>query len=184
MAEAPTPGGADTLRARLEFEHADVDPADVATIVGNILAGAVDGAHDQVLNAIALRLHAVNGGLRWKIDLPDVQVTQDELTLGEARLVQSLAKKSWLTIDPINDVAMTIAVITALLHTRAGLPLDKAVARVDKMPAVDVAQAIKQYTVSLPFDGASSPSSTSASGASAGRPRSRKSRGSATSAAS
>lgn len=154
MAEAPTPGGTDTLRTRLEFEYADVDDVALDGLVGNILKGNADGQFDVILEALAMRAKATDTGIRWAVDLPDLQATQDELTLRDARTIQSLAKRSWLVIDPVNDVTMTIAVLTALYVSRNGETLVDAAQRVEAMSAVNVAQAISQYSVSLPFDGA------------------------------
>lgn len=171
MPDALEPGGTEAKLARLEFETRDIEVVDVDTLIGNIKRGTTDGRLDEILDAVAARVEALSGGIRWQIDLESeaLHVTEDDLTLGEARLVQALARRPWLRIDPLNDVGCAIAVVTAMLHFRLGLDLVAASARTQKLSATEVAHSISQYTTSgRPFDGGSTPSSTDVSTSSDG----------------
>lgn len=184
MAEAPTPGGVDALRSRLEFESEGHDLVDVDTIVATIKSGAIDWQWNPIITALHERAKALVAGIRWRCTLPGLDVSEEQMTLKEARIAQRVARKPWLTLDPIADADSTIAVLTALYHTRHDMTLVDAAEKAEAMPQIEAATAFTQYTADRPFDGASSRPSTSATGNGSGRRRSPKTSSSGTSAAS
>lgn len=98
----------------------------IVEFAAEILAGDHDSNLDTLAAAITKRLVDGHASERWRIDIPaDVAglddsglvVTEDDLTMSEARGVEFRTGKSWVHIDPRGSADDALAVATVRLIT-------------------------------------------------------------------
>lgn len=138
-----------------------------ATLCAEIMSGEYDGKLADVLAAIVRRQQDGATAMRWRITFDGLALTEDDLTMAEAKTVEKITGRSWAVINPWQTAADCSAIIVAAVHHREGVPLDEAEGRVDSRPMQDIVSAIEQYEVT-PAPLGSTPGSTPPTGTDAG----------------
>lgn len=126
-------------------------------IAQRIAAGDIDGELATVLEAIQLRFAEGAAAMKWSIDLPelDLQLSEDDLTIDEAMLIERMASCTWAEIDPVRSAAHSRAILAACLSQRQNLTPDEANERLKTLKVVDLLNAIKRTEVNpAPLDSA------------------------------
>lgn len=131
------------------------DGPDVGLIKDWIKSGELDGSLVEIVETVRLRFD--NGGTaqRWKITHDLGEFTEDDLTLGEARLVERISGTNWGLLNPVASASECVAIIAACLHTRHRKslkftrdgPQGEAWDLASKMTARDAVAAISAYEV-------------------------------------
>lgn len=124
-------------------------------IAQHIAAGDLDGELATVLEAIQSRFSVGAAAMKWSIDLAelDLKLSEDDLTLDEAMLIESMANCTWADIDPIRSAAHSRAILAACLSQRQGLTPDEANDKLKALKVVDLLGAIKREEVNpAPLD--------------------------------
>lgn len=111
-----------------------------------IRKGECDSGLDDVLNALMDRVSSGAVGMRWSLDLDDLHVTEEDLTLGEADMLERLLGCSWGEVNPLKSAEHAAALIRVTLHTRLDLPTDEASERTQAYSVKRVVDAITQHS--------------------------------------
>jgi len=132
---------------------------DIKRLSANIMRGDHDGELAQLVEAVRYRFANGPGVMRWALKHvgPEhtVEVTEDDLTLAEARAVEKATFRSWADVDPIASADCCCALMCVVLERRNGLSAEDAAAYVDSLPVSEVVDAITRYEVADgPFDSA------------------------------
>lgn len=93
--------------------------------------------------------------MKWSIDLPDLDLalSEDDLTLDEAMLIENMAGCTWAEIDPVRSAAHSRAILAACLSQRQNLTPDEANQKLKTVKVVDLLGAIKRTEVNpAPLD--------------------------------
>lgn len=127
----------------------------------SILAGEFDGHLADVLAAIVKRQQSGFSSMRWRLRLDGVEITEDDMTLAEAKTVEKITNLSWVTIEPTRSAVHMSAILVAAAHHRDGLSIEEAEERVDAHSANEIMGALDQYEVNpSPLENGGSSSST------------------------
>jgi hypothetical protein len=124
-------------------------------IAQRIAAGDMDGELGAILESIQLRFTEGAAAMKWSIDLPalELQLSEDDLTLDEAMLIESMANCTWAEIDPVRSAAHSRAILAACLSQRQNLTADEANKKLKALKVVDLLGAIKRTEVNpAPLD--------------------------------
>lgn len=127
---------------------AKLTPAEQAA--SKIRKGEMDSEMELLVNAISERVMEGAVALRWRVDLDGIEASEDDLTLGEAEMLERLLKVRWGEMDPLTSAEHATALLVVILSERQGLPVDEARARVGKYTARQVLSAITRYSVEDP----------------------------------
>lgn len=119
-------------------------------VASQIRKGDVDDGFELIVNAISERVLEGAVALRWKVDLDGIEATEDDLTLGEAEMLERLLKVRWGEMDPLTSAEHATALLVVILTHRQDVPLDEARERVAKYPVKQILSAITRYSVEDP----------------------------------
>ena len=103
-----------------------------------------------LLDAITLRFQVGQIGLRWRIDLPDLSVHEDELLFGEAEQIERESRVNWTEIKPPRSARECGAVLRACYQHRNGLSADAAREKVAAMCLLEIVNAFSEEQVEQP----------------------------------
>ncbi|GEM_PF-1741291 len=135
------------------------DPA--ASTCASILSGDLDGHLADVLASIVKRQQSGFSTMRWRLRIDDVEITEDDMTLAEAKTVEKITSLSWVMIEPTRSAVHMSAILVAAAHHRDGLTVEAAEERVDAHTANEIMGALDQYEVNpSPLGSGESSSST------------------------
>jgi hypothetical protein len=135
MMSTPAPSSRARSRAQAKKTAAE-------RILEDIAAGKADGDLNAIAEAIGNRVMAGAVASRWKIELDGMTVTEDDITLDEAALVQEAAGIVWRNLDPLRSAVHARALILVCLQTRKGLTEDEAKGRTATLGALETIEAI------------------------------------------
>jgi hypothetical protein len=111
-----------------------------------IKKGECDNGLDLVLNACLARVTAGAVGMTWRLSLDDLEVAEDDLTLGEADMLERLLDTSWGNVNPLKSAEHAAALIRVTLHTRLGLSSEEAAERTAGYKVKTVVDSISQHS--------------------------------------
>lgn len=120
-----------------------------------IAAGDLDGGLGGILEAIQTRFSVGAAAMKWAIDLPDLELSlsEDDLTIDEAMLIESMANCTWAEIDPVRSAAHCRAILAACLSQRHNLSASEANEKLKGLTVVELLGAIKRTEVNrAPLD--------------------------------
>lgn len=139
-----------STRARQAHERAKADAPTSEQVIAGILAGEHDVVLGQVWQAVATR--AVATDARWRVELPSVgvTVTEDDLTLDEAYLIEKETGTPFVAFNPVALAAHVRALLLVVLQTRHGLTAEQAVERIRAVTKTEVVAAVSRYTTEVP----------------------------------
>ena len=119
-----------------------------------IREGDYDGdGIDQIVNALAPRFNIGAIGYRWNIDLPDLKLDEDGLTLGECEDLESETGLLWTALDRpriLSSAKRWGGFLRVLYQSRAGLSADEAAEKVRGFTALQAAEGIRETVVVNP----------------------------------
>lgn len=132
---------------------------DSEAVVESVKAGDHDGHLVAIIEAVRLRFTFGGTQQKWKLtytcDGDTFEVLEDDLNLGEARIVERLVGTDWGTLNPASSGSECLAIIAACLHARHGKtlkftrdgPAGEAWDLASQVTATEAAEAISAYEV-------------------------------------
>lgn len=131
---------------------------EIADVIGQIKAGDFDGHLVRVIEAVRLRFTHGGRAQKWKITYDGQEIRQDDLTMGEVRVVEKITGLTWAALDPTTSGLECMAIIAAHLHVRHGKslkvtrddPVGEAWDIVSALPMEETIASIGAYEVSAP----------------------------------
>ena len=126
-------------------------------IAQRIAAGDLDDSIGAIYEAMQTRFKEQAVGLTWSINLPalDIVITEDDLTIDEAMLIERMAGCTWGDIDPVRSANDARAVLAACLSQRQNLTPEQATERLKSVRVTDYLRAIKREVLApAPLDSA------------------------------
>ena len=120
------------------------DPVEVAA---QIRAGVFDGHLADIQAAMRDRVLSQATSMRWQVTHPQVTVREDDLTLGEAEMIERVTGQTWGTIDPYTSARECRAILTVCLQQRTDLTAEQASKMTADLPASDVVGMLSTYEV-------------------------------------
>lgn len=128
-----------------------MEDSETLELRAGIVAGHYDGQLEKLQNAITARLQDIDGpDIRWRLDLDDISVTEDDLTMEEAAAWEKRSGLPWRMLRPANLATIASSLIVTVLMTRNGMSEEDAVERTNKLTAAAVAAAMSNYEVVAP----------------------------------
>lgn len=107
-----------------------------------IRKGDMDAEMHLIVNAVTDRVSSGEVTLNWRVDLDDIHASEEDLTLGEAEMLEKILGCTWGEMDPLTSAEHATALLRVLLTERVGLPLDEARDRVKGYTAKQVMASI------------------------------------------
>ncbi len=128
---------------------------EVDDLRAQILNGFFDGRLVEIAEAIQQRVSTGEVAVRWRLKMDDLDLREDDLTLGEFFLWERMAGKTWERLKPLASAADCRALLLVLGQERRSLDYDQAKAWVDAMPAKRLLESFSEVEVTeAPFDSA------------------------------
>lgn len=126
-------------------------------IAQRIASGQLDESMAAIYDAMQARFSDGAVGLTWSIVMPDlgIEISEDDLTIDEAMLIERMTGTTWAAIDPVRSAADCRAVLAACLSQRQNMTADEADAKLRGVKVVDFLRAVKRQAVTPgPLDSA------------------------------
>jgi len=120
-----------------------------------IAAGDLDFELSAVYDALSARFSEGAVGLTWSVVIPDldVSISEDDLTIDEAMMIEKMTGTTWASIDPVRTAADARAVLAVALSQRCGLTVDEAEEKLKTVRAADYLKGVKREVVTpAPLD--------------------------------
>ena len=114
-------------------------------VVSQIRKGEFDDGIAEIVNAVTGRVMEGAVALCWRIDLDDLHVTEDDMTLDEAFQLEKILGVTWGALDPIKSAEHATALIRVMLP-RLGLEPGEVEERTKAYPVKQVLAAITRYS--------------------------------------
>jgi hypothetical protein len=123
---------------------------DYKLVVAAIEVGDYDGRLADIVGACRERLSETGSSLRWQIAIGDETWTEDTVTLGEERWVESHTGINWTELVPLRSAEVATAYIAAHWHKIGGMSVVDSLAKADKLGVREVIAAVTEYEVPAP----------------------------------
>jgi hypothetical protein len=123
---------------------------DAPAIVDDITAGAFDDDLPELVAAIRGRYAEV--GSYWRVDFDGLDVTEQNITIAEAKLVERMAQTQLRFIDPASSVTQAAAIVQAAMMERRDMKPAIAEESLRRVTANDLSAACSRYVADLPKD--------------------------------
>lgn len=124
-------------------------------VAQRIVAGDLDDGIGAIYEALQARFSDGTVGLTWSIKMPalDVEITEDDLTIDEAMLIEKVTGTNWAQIDPVRSAADARAILAVSLSQRNGLTPAEADERLKTVRAADFLRCVRREVVTpAPLD--------------------------------
>lgn len=128
--------------------------------VQDIKLGVYDGHLQDVMTAIQFRAAGGATAFRWRITIDDIEITEDNVTLGELVDIEKALDVSWVSISPARSAQQCVEIMRAGLSHRTDKSPEDVGELVDKMSADEALDAIDQYELRRPPLEQDTPSTT------------------------
>ena len=116
-----------------------------------IIGGDYDGFLVDIAAACGTRVQVSDISNKWKCDLGDLHVTEDDLTFDEVHRWSKLADRSWIELRPLDqDIDLCWSLLVVLHGTRLGLEGDAVQERMKTYTFTQVLEAFSNYEVAAP----------------------------------
>ncbi len=120
-------------------------------IAMDMAIGKYDDELAVIFESFLLRLDETDRSRKWSLTLSDLNVTQDDLTLGECARLERESGQDWQQMSgPLASAEHARRFLVLLFETRLKLPAVDAIARADAMPVNDVTDAFGAYVGDRP----------------------------------
>jgi len=117
------------------------------SVANRIAAGEYDQHLGTFFEALQVRFADGVATMRWVINFEDVHVTEDDLTLDEAFMIEKVAGCTWGDIEPVRSAAHCRAILAVCMGQRLELKPEEVEARLKSIKVVDLLKSIKRETV-------------------------------------
>ncbi len=118
--------------------------------VQQIKLGKYDGNLQDVMTAIQFRAAGGATSFRWQLTLDEVNITEDNVTLGELVDIEKLLDVSWVSINPARSAQQCTAILEVGLRHRTDLDDAAVKKRVGDLTAEEAFECLDQYEVVRP----------------------------------
>lgn len=119
-------------------------------VVAAVLNGDFDDDLTDLVAAVRERTRSGLVEMCWRLPFDDVDITEENLTVGEAKLIEAATGES-ITRLPIAGSAKNIAaVIVSVLIQRQGMKAADAFELVDKRSVKELLGLVNEYAVTNP----------------------------------
>ena len=145
------------------MEDEELDPklrSELDRFTQEVKLGVYDGALTDLLGAIQFRIAGGATAFRWRIRWDDLEVTEDNITLGELEDIEKELRVSWASVHPVKSAQQCSTLLRAAMKHRTELTDDEVTEAVGKLTASDALDAIDQYEVRRPPLEAETPTTT------------------------
>lgn len=123
----------------------------VAKFNAELLAGRHDDSLGTILEALSHRILETNT-LRWRLVIPQVTVSEEDMTLGEAFLLERILGTTWALIDPKASAEQCRAILQVAVHKRTDVSMEEAGKVVDGLTVGDIGRSLTMYQADVgPF---------------------------------
>ena len=129
-------------------------------VVQQIKLGKYDGCLQDVLEAIQFRAAGGATSFRWRLTWEDLEVTEDNVTLGELVDIEKALDVSWVAINPAKSAQQCVAILEAALKHRSELSEAEVAEKVSELTAGEALECLDQYEVVRPPLEQSTPATT------------------------
>ena len=124
-------------------------------IANRIAAGDYDDHLGAIFEALQVRFNEGAATSRWVISFEDLNVTEDDLTLDEAFMIEKVAGCTWDAIEPVRSAAHCRAILSVCMTQRLNLTAEEADQRLKALKVVELLKSIKrEMVVPAPLDSA------------------------------
>lgn len=126
-------------------------------IAQRVAAGDLDGSLAIILEALQARFSEGAAALKWTIDCEPLglKMSEDDLTLDEAMLIETMSGCTWAEIDPVRSATHCRAILAACISQRQGLTPEEATEKLKPLKVVELLRSIKREEVNpAPLDSA------------------------------
>jgi hypothetical protein len=120
-------------------------------VADGIRAGEFDGHLGLFQEAMRERVLSQATSMRWKLTHPLVTVTEDDLTLGEAEMVERVTGQSWAQIDPYTSARECRAILSVCLQSRTDLDGAEAAKVAADVTVTEATEMLGTYEVVAPL---------------------------------
>ncbi len=114
----------------------------------DIRRGQYDGHLVQLTDVI--REHVASSddiAVKWKLQVGDLTVTEDDLSFPEAVEWENRSQVSWLMLSPAGSAAICKALLVTVLISRKGMSEDEAEAHLNTWTHAQIVGALTLYEV-------------------------------------
>jgi hypothetical protein len=118
---------------------------DVSALKDAIFSGDYEGHETEILEALRLRQELGIVKYCWRVEWDGMEITEDNMTLGEARKVEQLVGQVWGGNPALSARHLNGYLVAAYMH-RQDKTEDEARELADKAPAKELVKAISEYT--------------------------------------
>ena len=119
----------------------------IDNVLVDIKAGNFDGDLTDILKAVNFRMSTGQVATRWKIDLDDLEVTEDDMTVGELEQIEKALGINWSQIQPLRSASTAGAMLRVFLQTRGDKSEEEADELVTAMRLDELLKAVERYEV-------------------------------------
>lgn len=126
-----------------------------AEFVAQIMVGQHDDGLSDVMQAVVQRASTTYHRTRWRVrpsdagitdgPLADLDVTEDDLTLAECRLIEKATRLTWAELNPMASAEIAGAILLVTLTNRSDIDRTEAAKLIGDLPAVKVADMVSTY---------------------------------------
>jgi hypothetical protein len=113
-----------------------------------ILAGELDDQLLDINKAVIQRASHADVGWRWKVEWGSYLVTEDDLTVDEAALLEQATGKPWGETRPTDSVHDVRAVLAVVMVTRHSMTPEDAATELRSLAAHEALNVVTRYQVS------------------------------------
>lgn len=135
--------------------------ADPKKLVAAILKGDYEGHEAQIVQAVRQRVQDGKIRFGWRIDFEGLEITEENLTIGEAVQIEQTLTKSPVNdesegpisihfVVPAGSATNIAAIVTACLMSRNGLDAEAANTTVNGYSLKALLNLVTDYTVTDP----------------------------------
>jgi len=121
-----------------------------ADVVAAILNGDLDDDVTDVIAAIRKRQRDGAVDVLWRIEFEGLDITEENLTVGEAKMVEAATSESIITLPVAGSAKNIAAVVAAALINRSGLSSSDAFELVGKVGVRGLLKSVTEFTVANP----------------------------------
>jgi hypothetical protein len=121
--------------------------ADLRELLLGIQGGDYDGHEAEIVDAVRKRVTAGLVKFAWRISYQELDITEENLTVGEAKVIEDILGSSIYAVPPAGSAENIAAYLVACLVNRSGLSRDVATKQVDGESIKALLGCVTDYTL-------------------------------------
>ena len=119
-------------------------------LVTHLQGGTYDGHWKQILDAFKFRASVGEVGMRWRLDLCGMDITEDSLTVGEAEDIEEATRTNWQQLAPGRSARTCRTILQVCLQSRKGLTVEEARETARAVTIAELLEGFSEYEVAAP----------------------------------